>query len=222
MYPLTDYYVYGYTDPTSSDPYFYIGKGHGDRYLKHFQWNLLQQQTHFYKKLKNLLLQDVLPIVSFLKSGLAEQEAISFEIEMIAKFGRIDLGTGCLCNHTEGGDGASGHVVSKITRELIGKAHLGNQFAIGHTHDLESRLKMSASHSKRTQEMTEKNRAGVVAHKGRSVCAIHPITKEIVFTLDFISQGKERGYSPSAIGDVLHGRKKSHRGYFWKYAEDCT
>jgi hypothetical protein len=37
MSHLTDYYVYGYTDPTSSDPYFYIGKGIGRRAYRHLR-----------------------------------------------------------------------------------------------------------------------------------------------------------------------------------------
>lgn len=49
----------------------------------------------------------------------SEQDAFAAEIFLIAYYGRIDLGTGCLRNLTDGGDGCSGLIHSII--DLTGK-----------------------------------------------------------------------------------------------------
>ena len=43
--------------------------------------------------------------ILILKSNLTEEEALKHEVYMIAVFGRKDIGTGILHNHTDGGDG---------------------------------------------------------------------------------------------------------------------
>jgi hypothetical protein len=76
-----------------------------------------------------------------------EQEAFDKEVELIAQFGRKDLGTGCLRNRTKGGDGVSGHVPTAKQRLAVSLANRrrkpadltdlhegnrGNQYALGH------------------------------------------------------------------------------------------
>lgn len=217
---MNHYYVYGYSDPTSSDPFFYIGKGHGDRYLDHFQWNLLKQQTHFYNRLRSLLLKDILPNVIFLKSALSEYEAFNFEIESIAKYGRLDLGTGCLCNHTNGGDGASGHICSLETRKLIGLKSIGNQNTKGFKFDFDSSIKRSIAGNNRSPEIKEAISQKIIKTKGRQVVAINPISGNIVLTFSSIGDVRKKGISPSGVSNVLAGYKKSAGGYFWRYLEN--
>ena len=45
--------------------------------------------------------------IQIIKEGITRQEAIELEIELIAKYGRKDLGNGILYNRTNGGDGAA-------------------------------------------------------------------------------------------------------------------
>lgn len=51
------------------------------------------------------------------------QQAKEIEIELIKKYGRIDLCTGVLCNMTDGGDGNTN--VSKSTRDKISNSLMG-------------------------------------------------------------------------------------------------
>jgi hypothetical protein len=56
-----------------------------------------------------------------MKKEDAWEEAGKKEIEFIKKYGRQDLGEGCLVNMTDGGEGVIGHNHSNATREMISK-----------------------------------------------------------------------------------------------------
>ena len=78
---------------------------------------------------------------------------------MIALFGRKDLGTGILRNLTDGGEGASGRILTEETKKKIGEANKGktlseenkrrisgrNHYLYGKTHSEETRKKQSES-----------------------------------------------------------------------------
>lgn len=55
----------------------------------------------------------------------SEAEAFENEVALIWYYGRKDLGTGCLRNLTEGGEGAAGWVPSEETRRKISRATKG-------------------------------------------------------------------------------------------------
>ena len=93
------YYVYQYIREDLT-PY-YIGKGKGYR-----AW-----QKH-----STIPLPSDLTRISILAENLTEDQAFNLEIELIAKYGRKDLGTGILRNKTDGGEGNSGWVPTSETR----------------------------------------------------------------------------------------------------------
>jgi hypothetical protein len=104
-----EYYTYAYLREDKT-PY-YIGKGKNNR---------------IYAKSRN----DVRPPkdkskIIFLKMNLNEEEAFKHEIYMINIFGRKDLGTGILHNKTNGGDGASGVIISEETKIKISNSLKG-------------------------------------------------------------------------------------------------
>lgn len=108
------YYVYKYLRGKDSaygkagTPY-YIGKGCGNRaYTDHGHLPLPADRTR----------------IQIVKENLTEQEAWDHEIELIAKYGRIDKGTGILRNQTDGGDGASGVIRTEEYREKQRQAQL--------------------------------------------------------------------------------------------------
>lgn len=79
-------YVYAYLREDRT-PY-YIGKGVGNRYKDPHGVAIPPDDR-----------------IQFIKTNLTDQEAIQLEIELIAKYGRKDLGTGILRNLTDGGEG---------------------------------------------------------------------------------------------------------------------
>lgn len=196
---MNDYYVYGYSDPVGTDPYFYIGKGVGRRAYRHLDASYRNRETHFYNKLNKMLLNGLPPIITLIEVKLTKQEAINIEIELIARYGRLDLGTGCLCNHTTGGEGGLGAIT-------------------GHKHSFETILKLQESNSNRSKETNDRLRQTHVKTQGRPVNAISLTTGEIVLSFDCINAVRSKGIDPSSVCRVLSGRQQSSGGYFWKYA----
>jgi hypothetical protein len=101
--------------------------------------------------------------VEILHENISYQECKIIEIDLIDKYGRKDLGTGSLCNLTDGGDGIFGIVFSEESRRKMSKSAIGKTVSqetrkklselntgekhpmFGKTHSDESRRKMSES-----------------------------------------------------------------------------
>jgi hypothetical protein len=100
------HYVYAHLKADTLEP-FYVGEGHGRRawspYGRSKHWNAVKHKHGI--------------VVMIAQDDM--MEAIAFELErnLIARIGRKDLGLGPLVNHTNGGEGTSGRVVSAKTRE---------------------------------------------------------------------------------------------------------
>jgi len=139
------YYTYAFLREDRT-PY-YIGKGKGNRAYRRRDKGIKPPKD----KSKILIL----------KQNLTEEESFRHEVYMIAVFGRKDLGTGILHNRTDGGDGASGAVVSDETRRKMSEALKGkprskeirrkiSEAHKGKTHSEESRRNMSESQKGKT------------------------------------------------------------------------
>jgi len=98
---MKKYYVYTYTDPRTLKC-FYVGKGTGQRHRYH--WNKRSHNKGVNSICNQLRSHDLSPIITKYPCD-DEQMAYDFEILLIKKYGRVDLGTGTLCNLTKGGDG---------------------------------------------------------------------------------------------------------------------
>ncbi len=82
---------------------YYVGKGRGKR---------------AYSRNRKLTRRPVDPSrIVFVATGLTELEAFQEETRLIKQYGRIDLGTGCLRNRTDGGEGQSGRLVTEEERK---------------------------------------------------------------------------------------------------------
>lgn len=125
-----NYYVYIYLNQTKSGEWvykdkvfnyqpFYVGKGVKRREIEHLCPYMLKR-----KNIKSSIIKSILsktgeePIHYRLYENLTNEQAIQIEKELIAHFGRLDIGTGILANGTDGGDGANNF--SKETLKKIG------------------------------------------------------------------------------------------------------
>lgn len=109
---MTDFYVYIHTR-NDTDEVFYVGKGKGARHsdvVGRNKWweNYTSKHKHS---------------VQLIATGLQEWYAFELEIDLIAYYGRKDLGLGQLLNLTDGGEGSTG--MSLAARQAISKAHTG-------------------------------------------------------------------------------------------------
>lgn len=151
-----NFYVYAYIRAKNSEkgaagtPY-YIGKGKGNR---------LYQKHHLHSpKDKNRII--------YIAFGLPEEEAFAAEKHYIKYYGRINTGTGCLYNRTDGGEGVSGTVFTPEMRAKLSLLRKGMKVSA------ETRAKMSAlrigksSPARGRVRPTEERKKIAIALKGR-------------------------------------------------------
>ena len=148
--------------------------------------------------------------IIFLKQNLTEEEAFKHEKYMISVFGRKDLGTGILHNKTDGGDGASGRVLSEETKKKISASNKGKIRSSGFKgkrHSIEAKIAMSNSkkgsvgtftgktHSEETKQKISK------AFKGRTLSEEHKRKVSDALRGKKITEEHKRKISQSKTGE---------------------
>ena len=197
------YYVYSYLREDNS-PY-YIGKG--------------KEGRAFTKGCKEIKPPKDKTKIKIIKENLTEQDAFDLEILYILMFGRKDLDTGILRNKTDGGDGASGTIVSPETRRkrsermkgvkrpqwIYDKIAASNR---GKKASPETREKISAAgknrkcseeHKRKVSE-TKANPHKITFDDGREII----VENAIIFC-------KENDYNFVCFYNVRNGKSKYHK-----------
>ena len=124
------FYVYVYIDPRNNEP-FYVGKGRGRRYKHHL--NSAKSDLHYKEsnrlkinKIRKILGSGMEPIIEIF-SDLSENDSFIMEMNLISKYGRMDLGTGTLTNLSEGGEGQSGWIPDDDYRKRMSDSTRGEK-----------------------------------------------------------------------------------------------
>jgi hypothetical protein len=161
-------------------------------------------------------------IVEIYKDGLTREKAFELEIELISKYGRIDLKNGQLINKTKGGltvEGLSCDILKKKIKSLksvVRTEEWRNKISLAHKGKIMSKEhRESISKGRKGMKIPEHVKAKMrLSNKSKIITAI-PISCYDYYTDEFIANfsslteaSKELGCLDSAISNNLHGRSK--------------
>ena len=214
------FYTYVYLDPRKPGRYeygnyvfeyepFYVGKGCASRYVEHLEEarkkNNRSGNNHKYFKIKNILQENLEPIILKVQETTSKCEALNLEIWLVWAIGRSDLTVGPLTNHTAGGEGGFGF--SRETRDKLSKAGKGripwNKGKTG-VYSLETINKIQHTFFQKGQTPWNKGKTGVYSQEAIERMSLakkeKPVSPE---TRDKLSRaGKGRVASPETKAKI--------------------
>lgn len=211
---LQDTYIYALIDPNTQQVR-YIGKTKylNKRYNAHINDSKKSHKTNWIKSLKPLVPE------LFILDVCDDLSWVNLEQYWISQFKTWGFD---LTNVTEGGEGSSGMKLSETHRNNISNGLKGRVVTT------ETRLKISQSN--KGKHKSESHILNLkLSHKGKA-----PVTKnrfkrkigqylngELIAIWDSIRDAANNyNVHESSISHCCAGRKKSIRGYMWKYLED--
>lgn len=125
---MKKYLVYELWNPIKDEP-FYVGKGQDNRpsyHIKEAQKSSTNDTNrHKIHTIRKILRDGYNVDIKIVFRTKIEQDALDREIELIALYGRADLGLGPLTNMTDGGEGTSGTIRDRSgsNNGMYGKHH---------------------------------------------------------------------------------------------------
>ncbi len=150
---------------------YYIGKGTGNR--------AFGGGKHSTRKPRS-------PHLIILQHWESEEKAFEMEKWWIAFYGRKDLGTGCLRNYTDGGEGGAGAIRSEETRSKMSTAKTGLK---GHPISAETRRKLSSEETRLKMSTSAKARG--ISEETRKKMRNRTCSKETRIKLSEAGKGRK-------------------------------
>ena len=130
---MKQFYTYTFFE---GDTPLYVGKGHGRRAFVHFR-----HRKHAFKpiacQLKSLV-DAKKPFRIVFEAAVDEAAAFAREKELVARYGRRDLGTGHLFNLTDGGDGTAGRKMPEHEKQQRSLAQKGKPKTAEHAANIKA------------------------------------------------------------------------------------
>lgn len=193
---MNDFYVYAWLRP-NGEP-FYVGKGKGDRDTRAkshnpYFMNVIAKTSRDGAAVKVVRWQEV----------LSEEDALALEIAYIRLFGRRNIRTGVLVNMTDGGDGASGAIMSDET--------LRRMRAVQSNRTPETLAKMSAWQVGKPKSARHRS-ALSAAHKGKPLSQAHRISLSAAGLGRVVSDETRAKISASNTGKKLSVESRAKIG----------
>lgn len=163
--------------------------------------------------------------IEIYKSNLTQEEAFQIEIELIAKYGRIDLGNGQLINQTKGGitvEGVSEKVLNKKKKSLksvvrtqewkdkISISHKGKVKSKEHRENIAKSLIGKKIPENVRQKMKQSNKSKIIT--AVKIACYDYYSGEFVSYFESVRDAsKKLGCGESSISNHLHNRSHSFK-----------
>jgi len=211
---MENYYVYIHRK-ADTNCIFYVGVGSQKNYKRAYQTTKSKRSDLWHKIVNKHGL-----IVEVLYENISKENAFSIEIDLISKYGRIDLGNGILCNMTGGGDGCTG-IKNRVSgmkgkKMPIESYDRTRKYLTGRIISEETKQKMSLAKKgkKHSKEHIEKIKIGISKsnYKGRIIVntksnqEFNSISKAAIFY----------GISISTLNRKLNGKYKNDTDLVFK------
>lgn len=213
-----NWYVYLHIRLDKKEP-FYVGIGNKKNYARAYQTKSDRRNQIWHKIFSKTDIK-----IEIILDNLTKSQASEKEKEFIKLYGRKDLGTGILCNMTDGGDGTWNCVMTEDTKEKIRQSKLGDKNPMfGKSPSEETRLKRSKSLTgqKRSEETKHKQSLNTIkSGQAKSVNVYKYDNGEYVGTYYAICEAcRVLGFhhlNGKAVM-VANGKRIQTKGYVFKY-----
>jgi group I intron endonuclease len=205
------FYVYALLDTSNPGEYiyddikfdyepFYIGKGSEKRVI-----TTISENRNSFKKNKIESLKKNNLEIKFIKINeyLIEDDAFDFEVYLISKIGRRNLGMGPLTNLTDGGEGRKNVIVSEETKQKISKTKKSQKLNNKHTEETKKNLSIinkgefnpfyGKNHKEETKELQSLRVSGMN----------HPM-----FRKNHTEEAKDKIRSSNKLKELIDSNKK--------------
>lgn len=194
--------IYRHLKPCGEVFYIGIGKEKSRAYSKH-------GRSNFWKGIVNKYGYEV----QVLKSGLTWREACKLEVILIYYYGRVNIGTGKLCNLTKGGEAIGGYnkqneikFIDTRNGKFVKKEYIAKELGI----ETRGIYKMMSGKSRNfTYYVLEKNYTGEIHEpenkKTTGESTINTLTKEIFTSMTLA--GKSIGLSQGVFRKKVTGER---------------
>lgn len=208
------YYVY-LLKVKETDEIFYVGKTFvgSKRLQNHFKESrtaktLKANKIRKERSRKNTIIEHIVFHTN------DEQLAYAKEQQLIQEYGRIDLGTGILCNHTNGGEGRNNSPISKDIRQKISNT-LKNKPRVLHISntELSNKLKIAWKTKRKNFKHSDKTKKYISSIQRKPVKMLDTFNnKELIFNslYDAVDETKLSIHSirDNLCGKILLVRKR--------------
>lgn len=209
---MSDFYVYKHVR-LDTNTTFYIGKGRGKRSKD------VSGRNDYWKR----IVQKHGHAVKILFNNLTEKQALNKESQFIKLFKKYNR---CEANFALGGVGSSGFKVSEETKQKLSNIFKGRKFReYGKLSDI-TKSKISKSRKKaranrlgcaHKKESKDKN---AISNGGKQFTAINKITNKVEWSgVNQAECARILSLHQGHISSCLLGRRKSHRGYTFRYGD---
>ena len=213
-----NWYVYRHVRLDKNEP-FYIGIGNKKNYARAYE-NKPDRRNVVWRKIFNKTNIEIEIIIE----GLTKHQASKKEQEFIMLYGRRDLGTGILCNMTDGGDGIWNCKRSEETKEKLRQSKLGDKNPnFGKSPSEETRLKRSKSLTGQKRSEEEKHKQSlrtIKSGQAKSVDVFEYDSGKYVGRYYAIAEAcRVLGFHHSNSKAVLvaKGKRNQTHGYVFRY-----